>query len=338
MRKVLEDKYSEPAIVLVYFGNQIPKYVYRNLQKIAENFSEKEVIFITDNPKAKEKFRGQNIATLIIEDDTFDRYGLYDKLDHDWCFREGFWQKTLARLLALCEFQIKLGRPILHIEADIILSSNFPFHRFASMPNDVAFSMMSKNIGVASVLYLRSQEASSHLLKYILKKAQENPATTDMSVLGQYKLDHPDKVFSLPHIIEESNPLHYELEKNASHMKGYFDPAQFGQYFFGVDERNSKGWRRLFDRDLQPQVFSEQFKLRIVKGRYLLSKSNREYDLFTLHIHSKDLRAFEVRRLSLLTYWRSVQLSMGVRAVPTRYILKLKYNWLKHQVKIFLRR
>jgi hypothetical protein len=331
-------KSNEPAIVFVYFGKQIPKYVLYNLRGMAKLFPTSEFTLITDNQKVRKKLLASNITSLILKDDTFERFGLNNQLQHDWHFRAGFWRKTLSRVLTVCEFQINVGRPVLHIEADVIVSSKFPIHDFTSIPKGVAFSMISGSLGIASLLYLRDKESSSHLLNYVLGQAQKNPSITDMSVLGQYKLDHPDKVFTLPHISGNNHPLYRELEKNAREMKGYFDPAQFGQYFFGIDERNSRGWRRLFDRELLPQVFSHQLRLKISKRRFLVYIENREYELFTLHIHAKDLRAFKAQSLTLLTYWRNMQFRMGIMAVPTKYIFRLKSNGLKHKMKILIKR
>jgi hypothetical protein len=51
-------------------------------------------------------------------------------LAHPKDYRNNFWMTSMARFLALVEYQEVVGKEMIHIESDVILSRDFPFEKF----------------------------------------------------------------------------------------------------------------------------------------------------------------------------------------------------------------
>jgi hypothetical protein len=330
------DPRTSPVLVFVYFGNSIPKYVYRNLVRTRLLFPRREIIFVTDNYKAINKLKKNEIKIIIKKNEFLNQNKLSEKLKHNWNFRDGFWNATLSRIFAVCEIQQEIDKSVLHVEADVILSANFPFEKFNEIHENTSYSLMSKSVGVASLLYLRNQKAANQLKKFIVDRSQIDSSLTDMTALGEYKLHNPKKIYTLPYISMEKDAYHKEMLRNALFMGGFFDPAFYGQYFFGIDERNNSGWRILFSRTLNDAISKNDSKLYLIERSLFLQNTTGSGSLFSLHVHSKDIRVFGMFALGFLLKIRNFQSKQGERRVITKHFYYRIILKVKHYLKRIL--
>lgn len=288
----------------MHFGSKLPKYLLLNLKRTCELFPQFTVVLITDTQEElaidKSNFRKSHF--LMTED-----YEILNKnLNHPKEFRNNFWFTSLARIYALCDYVASNNVEILHIESDVLIARDLPMERFAMCDRPMAYTVVGKRSGVASVMWIRNSQAAMHLRDYAEKSAQKDPMTTDMKILGQYQEDFPQSVrvlASFPignvgsykslsqQIIEDFTYTEYLFE-------GFFDAADVGRYLFGDDPRNHRGIKLL-----RQQLATSYFSPREVKYIYseirnfLSTASGPQNRFYSLHIHSKDSEVFAENRI-----------------------------------------
>lgn len=288
-------------IAYVYLGeSEIPRYVLENLTNTQKKFAQEELVFISDNPKSIlivenlgiEAWRCSNQATLNSE--------ALNSMSHPMEFRSGFWFNTLARFFALEEFMESSGEnELLQIEADVWLSPNFPFSKFENFTIELAYPMESVARGAASVLYIGSIQAIKDFNNYCKLELRSSPDATDMTLLGSYCENHPDRVFVLPSgknstYFKDFTPDYISTEgsSHASYFGGVFDPLTYGMHLFGVDAKNHRGILKLFG-DVPIHVIGiHTLEFNLIDHELYVSKGSEVTPIFNLHIHSKNLKVF----------------------------------------------
>ena len=287
-------------IVFVHFGSKFPKHLLLNLKRTCDFFPSVSVVLITD---IEENLRigKANFRTSYFAMDS-DYHLLNENLNHPKDFRNNFWFTSLARIYALCDYAAAKNVPILHIESDVLVSRDLPLDRFSFCDRPIAFTVVGKGAGVASVLWIENSKAALHLREYVTKSAQKDAMTTDMKILGQYQEDHPRSVRVLASFSTENTSsfksLSPQILEDFSYTEdlfdGYFDAADVGQYLLGDDPRNHRGIK-LFRRQLETSY------LRPREVRYVYSETRNFLSIasgphnrfFSLHIHSKNLKVFK---------------------------------------------
>jgi hypothetical protein len=214
-------------------------------------------------------------------------------------FRSDFWFKTLARFYSLYEYL--LSNPddsILHVEADVLLLDNFPFRKFSSLKKCLAYPMKSNFEGIASTLYVSDLYVLKQFIQMIEEFTAENGSITDVEALGKFNSSHPEISFTLPSAlpISQINPnLNSKIVKNLSRnidfFEGIFDASTLGIYFTGEDPRNAGGFLKLFS-NLDHPIPVQSYKFSYRNNRLMVSSDEFEEELFSLHVHSKDMRLF----------------------------------------------
>ncbi len=221
---------------------------------------------------------------------------------HKISFRNDFWFKTVARFYALYEYQKSDPKtPLLHVEADVWLSPSFPMQIISEIQGKIAYPLKNLSEGIASTLYISDLGISEALIDFSEKCFRTNPLSTDVSILGSFHLDSPELFENLPTLPlsftilqEPSSPnLPESLNRNFEKFHGIFDSSSLGIHFTGVDPRNNWGVRTLFSSPVAPMDLNKVV-IEIEGGFPFLVYEDRRIEVFSLHIHSKDLRWFYV--------------------------------------------
>jgi hypothetical protein len=288
-------------IAYVYLGeSNLPSYVLENLTNTRSKFPHIDLIFISDNLKSIsivknlgiDVWRCRNQATLNSE--------VLNSMNHPMEFRSGFWFNTLARFFALEEFMESSGeREILQIEADVWLSPKFPFSKFESFTKELAYPMESIGRGAASVLYVGSIRAIRDFNEFCKNELRSLPDATDMTLLGSYCENHPDRVLVLPsgsdsNFFKEFTPSYISSEGSfhAAYFGGVFDPLTYGMHLFGVDPKNYRGILKLFSDPPHHVVAIRSLEFDLINHEIFAKQGSELTPILNLHIHSKNLKIF----------------------------------------------
>lgn len=235
---------------------------------------------------------GGQLSFLVREMERFAH--VQARLSHNLSFWGGFWFLTIKRFFLLHKFMEETGgSDVLHVESDVLLLPEFPFEALIRLDCELAFPLVDDQHAAASVMYIKNFDAINKLVDYI-DSDQLSHDDTDMKILAKYAKEN-SKVKVLPSIVECKT---FESKTNEL-FEGIFDGATYGQYLFGLDPKNNLGRRTLFKPlyGHYAQAYAYSYKVVMKNRRYGLRVVNTdggEYPIYNLHIHSKDLRAFEL--------------------------------------------
>jgi hypothetical protein len=221
-------------------------------------------------------------------------------------FRKGFWRQTARRFWALLAIQRQLQKPIIHFESDVLVMKRFPFEKFLELPRPIAFPMSAPGYGVASVFYSYDEKHLAELLSLwesgrVVEVGDRQHPPNDMTRLGA-AATQTDLVSVLPtcppaqsrEFQKESRGTDF-LSQNYERFSGVFDAATLGQYLFGMDARNARGFRRVYSRRPYHTIRPQEFIFTQGEPGTVCMKSKvtgETSEVFNFHIHSKDLRVF----------------------------------------------
>ncbi len=310
-------------LCIVYLGHSLPDYVKYNLLQIRQNFGGNELYFISDSEDSCKLVSKLGILTFLVEDVLQTAKHLTEIQSIDREFRQGFWMYTSGRFKAISEFMqfINDSESILQIEADVWLAPNFPMEAISLIPNDFAFPMTQKSTGLASTLFIRNQQSAKFLSEYFNSLLIAGKYVIDYEILGQLQMDHPSKVYVLPSAFNCSSGFNPSADLavqeimtfNSNFFEGIFDGATWGQYLTGEDPRNLFGIRRVFHFQSHHAANPTQVKFTVMpfKGVYCEFENEKKF-MFSLHIHSKDIRIFKDDGLEFVAK-RINQIGKGTR-------------------------
>jgi hypothetical protein len=189
------------------------------------------------------------------------------------------------------------------------------------MIENVAWQSLNPEADVASLLYSPSASRSIELSLDLIRELQEKPSHTDMTVLAALRKNKPDTYFILPSGVSPERDVFnlYSSEdigyvtRLGEHFAGYFDPAALGMWNFGHDPRNHFGFSKR--HVLMPESIIDPSKLVLSVTEPLQFKDHFGNSIFSLHLHSKDVRYFSINQIHYLKkYLKSGRLN------STRYI------------------
>lgn len=292
-------------IVFAHFNSKIPKYLLLNLKRTILLFPLHEVYLITDQDVGKIKIKNLSVSKYNVSENW--NY-LEELIQHPKFFRNNFWFTSLARLIAIAEFVKNHNEEILHIESDVIISSDFPFQVFSKLNVDFSFPVVNSDQAIASCLYIGNSRAADELIRISLESAAENNLTTDMYVLKRLAESKITKFQLLPSSISSREALDnaneqflLEIKEALSIYSGIFDGSDIGLYLFGEDPRNNRGLSKL--------RYRKYINYLNVRKLFIISGFNREFPyvsdlennvqipIYSLHIHSKNPNLFKVNRI-----------------------------------------
>jgi hypothetical protein len=303
-------------MVLVYLGAEVPDYVFANLQYLRKIFPNVDLLLVGDSQDAISRV---HIGGVTLLDISKRPYALrnFPELESKSSFRHGFWIKTLARIYALEHiFELDPNESILQVECDVWLAPNFPLSKFDQSPYDIAYPLASKGNGVASTLYLRNLASLQELLHFIDSNLTRGSDLTDVSLLGDFEGSHPSGLGILPTAPNSERVFHkFVSAETVAVMSdsfdiwgGFFDASSHGIHLTGEDPRNAWGFLRLYSHQNDHAICTDEIHYSLVDNALYIETQDGRGPLYSLHIHSKDIRFFKPdqvsKRLALLTELR----------------------------------
>lgn len=282
-------------IVFAHFYTQLPKHLILNIKRTIALFPDHEIFLVTDLD-----LDGTIIQKLKVfkyhPDSNWLR--LESILTHNKEFRGNFWFTSIARFLAIAEFAKIHNDEILHLESDVIISSDFPFKLLSETKPLFLFPIISDSQAIASCLFIRNSAAAEYLANLVILESLNNSQTTDMFVLRKLTRINGKEFELLPAAPSQKNAMpsvNDNFLKDNSNMVAYFggifDGFDIGRYLFGMDPRNRRGFSIL--RAFDPTVYLNvrELNLQVENNRefpYVLDiYTKKMIPIFSLHIHSK---------------------------------------------------
>lgn len=285
--------------VFIHLGNAKAPWLKENIRRHKKVFTSIPSVFISDNTNLIEQIRDDVSEVYFYESDVHISSTL-NKLTHNKDFRGNFWRISLERILAIAAYhQVSPESQLLHIESDVLLFDNFPWEVFK---NNTKLAWMSANedLDCAALLFSPSRLASRFLYEAIEEQLNSTRELTDMSALNYIRTKRKIEVEILPsstreiadfHLLNQSNRFQ-EIEKGIAKYGGVFDVGNMGIWLLGENPRNRGGnvvrFKHFYNQDnrFQPETFS--FK----EGQFFVGV-NSPIVLFSLHVHSKNLKMFK---------------------------------------------
>lgn len=289
-------------LVFVHFNTKLPRHLELNLERSQHLFPTRNVHLVTD--QQTNHLSDKRLQIHHIRQD-YRWQQLNTSLNHPKEFRGNFWLTSIARFLALQDFAEFHVESFLHVESDVIISSDFPFDIVNRLKYDIAFPIVSNSQAIASTLFIRNHSAASQLARFSLECARADSSTTDMFVLHKFLLEFPEiatilpSAFSFSQSIDSLN-LCKRVREEENYFQAAFDGFDFGRFLFGDDPRNKRGFSTLRKKD--PNSFLDVSKLNLVSTVERAFPSVRDgvtgglIPLQSLHIHSKNLSLFRIKK------------------------------------------
>lgn len=295
-----------PKVVYVHLGSQLPRWLSLSVE-FGQNLCQWDAVVVVDSPKIERLLQDRGLETWLYRDGDEPLPQSLIRSDLDYV-KDGFWRKTSTRFWALAAFQADFGHPIVHLENDVIPMVDFPLGRFQDLPTPLAVPLVAPWWGVASIFYSSEPRALREMLRdwstdrFEREVKNRGPISSDMLRLGLSIDERPELISPLPTIFPGCSAMRHEVQGadlltlNFSVFDGVFDSASVGQYLFGIDPRNRRGIRMVFtqskDHVLCPRELD--FVLENHSDVYMVDgTTGARCRIFNLHIHSKDLRAFQ---------------------------------------------
>ena len=274
-------------LVFVYLGEKLPKYAVASLQFAVENA--KVPIVLISNIKNPPEIHPDIKLHFYAYKDSRDSNDSYSK------FRDGFWLKTTERFYALEQFmadeQIK---KFFHAELDnLVFNLSQLAPKLDKLGEGIFVPSDHVDRAIGSLMYTNSQTGFTEFCEYA---RSFNFRKNDMEILASFIKNSPRIAFPLPSTTSDIGKVDVKGSTNLTRELlsdiGLFDAAAVGQWYFGIDPKNSfnrihnRFLNEMFDGDLQDflLVIHED-----VSELYLHSKSNffAPIRLHNLHVHSK---------------------------------------------------
>jgi len=329
-------------LVLVHLGGKIPRYAKRNLTLLHAMFPHIQRTMMVDSEKNGKIAlqRNFNIETITMSSVSISEVGRH----HDLEFRNGFWFTSFFRLISVCEYAIKVNKPIIHIENDVLLAPNFPFDQLTKGTKAMWFQFNEQR-DVAAILFLPNKSVATWLKAELIRKYAEKPSHTDMTVLREIARENQEMVEYFP-VAEspESKIFRSDISTFArtqnsqgfEKFEGIFDSAPIGMYFLGRDPRNHRGQLVRFMPLPESFVGAEASILNFDHERMSLKIDGDDVKIFNLHVHSKLPKIFEPRGLNHFFVERTA-LSNGINKkllIPVYIQLILSFT-RRHKIHSF---
>jgi hypothetical protein len=307
-------------IVLVCLGKKkMPKYVFANLRYLRNRFPNYEIVLISDSVKTIDSLKNLKVTTFLCSDYLITTPREYLNEIPDLQFRGGFWFYTIARFFAIEDYlKTRQNKSVLHVESDVLLLGNFPFEKFNSIKG-LAFPTVNLNYAAASTLYISDFAAANALSEFSRIKMYSNPAITDMEILGSSSLSELVPVTYLPtafggehHFQDWVSSFGREtLKSGIEKFEGIFDAMTWGQYLTGEDPRNNYGKKRIYGIQTHHSLAVDSYCIQYLDGEVNISCECGSFPLYSLHVHSKDLRLFKQAEIDPLLKRRVKEITKG---------------------------
>ena len=266
----------------MHLGGRNPQHLWPNLKRHLREFPEVPVTLVLDERRlAKRAPSGVEVMFHPRNSPALPSQRAAPSSE----FRGGFWRLTLERLLALeTAHRVHSDERLIHIESDVLLLPSFPWEKLAHQ-SSMMWGGATANLDIAAILYTPSLEHTLHLTGYIRRRVLENPAITDMRVLNEYYVENQETtVRRLPFSFD-----------GKGFEGGFFDVMSIGQWLTGLDPSNAVGVRRYHVPMPHHLVNPSTLSYEIQGGSLKAIRGSQIKEIFSLHIHSKDVNLFRPR-------------------------------------------
>jgi hypothetical protein len=292
-------------LVFVYLGNRLPRYARKSLV-LAQKFSGMDVVLVTER---RFWWPGSGKCERYILGDSYKPELNQTDIDEKRAkFRRGFWLKTTERFFALSDYMRNNNiSECFHAELDNLVFAN---NRLAIELNNFGSGLFvpfdSPNRAIASIMFVNSNET---LAKFCRFATQHIGTKNDMELLALFGQKQSNEVFALPTNLDNET---LKAGLSAVGIKtidiertGLFDAAAIGQWYFGIDPRNSY-WlvRNQFVNDVA-EIDMKSFRMQWNENKpnfeaFMVGSSQKKYIVNNLHIHSKIFKKIN-RKTKLLS-------------------------------------
>ena len=336
---------NQLRIVFVQLGKKPERYVKENIENCKQLFPAIPVTLIGNSLETRRAAESLKVSYSHFEINPTLEVILEDReLSKE--FRNGFWIYTLQRLFAITNFHLNNPfQKILHVESDVLLSSNFPIPELI-LEEQIHWLPFNHERDVASLVFLPSQSETQWLQERFVESLSSKRDLTDMTLLREVSKNHPERIMYFP--VAES-PNSQLLNKDASEefskrasiqfgkFQGIFDAAPIGMWLTGQDPRNHRGqilrYKPIPESYVDPTVLMGRLK---IKEKDLVY--NESIPIYDLHIHSKASNLFSPKANKVLRKLirGSLDGEMKSEFSPSAYFSLIR-GFASRRIKKFLR-
>lgn len=302
-------------LVLVYLGEEVPGYVWSNIKHLLSIQELHDVDLILSEGNQSKVIKDSRLQCFYYEP-PHEINELFSNLEIDGEFRSGFWRFSLERLIALAMHHERFpNEDILHIESDVLLLPNFPFHHFRSL-DKISWTRVDATRDVATLIYIPAYSDSSQFKRDILREIGRIGTPDDMTVLRLIAEGDLNSYGLLPTIpkadsnlvdksIGISNKVRELMSDGSRIFGGIFDAAGIGIWLTGTDPRNYFGVTRRYltkiDASATDYIRPDFVNFEIDNfGGISVIDDGISTQIFNLHIHSKNPHYFDQKYINQL--------------------------------------
>lgn len=276
-----------PAIVFVHLGkNPAPTLV--QMAKISRfYFQEAHFILITDRPSDWTQFPGQIV--LYSKEQRSNRFKEFSQRHPELeGISGGYWLYTTERIFCLSILAgfLDPNQSVIHLESDV----------YSTIDVDIFDSFLSQyEIGTWVPRYSPSRGIGSTIISTSMHRLTEDLMVLEELISSNPRIDNDMDLLGMAlnlGILKELPTLTRNLEELGTKPNVLFDALALGQYIFGQDPLHTDGIRVSGYRNPESEFDfdSSEFFLDFNKnslGRVAIQCSGREFQIATLHLHSK---------------------------------------------------
>lgn len=306
-----------PTLVLIHLGDQWPHYLHDCIHqaRLTNPKGSAEVLLIVNQCHAERCIQLEKqfqITVLFVEGlPSSEKHSKFLQLIRtmvDLQFRKNYWQYVFERFFILEMLYEKLQLSstymmetdnMLYVPLQIVETTETLFSQGMAAPFD------NLEQGYPSIVFFRNQAAISCFTSYMLL-CLSIEYLSDMKILGKYRLEHPELVFSypvLPHCCNDPPRARTSLVGHtATAEQGafltdpkfpiVFDAIAFGQAIGGIDPRNTEGQQSIGYPNESALYTVQETKFGWFQFQGLWFPLVNSVPLVNLHIHSKALSSF----------------------------------------------
>lgn len=300
--------------VFVHLGERDARHLWLNLRRHLAVFPHIPASLVVTSDKHLDKVpKGIDV---IKYQRTASTESSLEALELNATFRGGFWHFSLERIIALNLVHRKYpDTPILHVESDVLLLPNLPWDAL-SRELKLMWGKADDAEDIGALIYSPHPKATARMVSLVEEAMRLDRKTSDMRALR----------FAAQSLgSDEFRYLPYSFEEPAMEG-GIFDVLAFGMWLGGMDPSNARGIQTFHISMPHHIVQAGDYTYQLRKGDlYAFSTENETRRIFSIHVHSKDLRIFGADWLGELSRW--VQLSS--RSTPIkRFVIRGFVGWL----------
>lgn len=300
--------------VFVHLGERGARHLWLNLRRHSTLFPHIPASIVVSSDKHLGKIP-QSVDVIKYRRSASTESSL-KALELNANFRGGFWHFSLERLIALSLAHDKYpDTPILHVESDVLLLPSIPWDVLAKEVK-LMWGKADDSEDIGALIYSPHSKATSRMVSLVEEAMRLDPKTSDMRALRFAAQSlRSDEFRYLPFSFQEP-----ALEG------GIFDVLAFGMWLGGMDPSNARGIQTFHISMPHHIVQAGEYKYQLSKGDlYAFSAENESRRIFSIHVHSKDLRIFGADWLRELSRW--VELSSN--SIPIkRFVIRGFVGWI----------